>query len=171
MAEDDDWGAFNLKPATAGTGDEEWADFKLKEVSPPKKNNSESSTLFGDATAETWLGEIGAGLQSGVRQVISTAPTLAAMGVRKFEDWTGKDTHGLDEALMQTATEIAEGGAKRGIARVEDLELMDPSTWLRYTAGTVGEAIPFIASILSGAGGARSSLSVTGRMRGPASSL
>lgn len=155
MAEDDDWGAFNLKPATAGTGDEEWADFKLKEVSPPKKNNSESSTLFGDATAETWLGELGAGLQGGVRQIISTAPTLAAMGVRKFEDWTGKDTHGLDEALMQTATEIAEGGAKRGIARVEDLELMDPSTWLRYTAGTVGEAIPFIASILSGAGGAR----------------
>lgn len=153
MAEEDPWAAFQLKPASEEA--DPFAGFGLKPVAATPTRKSESSTLFGNATAETWMGEIGAGLQSGVRQVISTAPTLAAMGVRQFENITGKDTHGLDEALIQTATEIAEGGAKRGIARVEDLELADPSTWLRYTAGTIGEAIPFVASIMSGAGGAR----------------
>jgi hypothetical protein len=148
----DPWASFQLRPATpVETEADPWAEFGL---TPAKKPPSESSTLFGDATAQTTLGELGAGLQSGARQVISTVPTIGAFGVRKFEDWTGVDTKGLDEALMQTAVETAQGGAKRGIDKVEELELMDPSTWTRYVAGTVGEAVPFIASILTGAGGA-----------------
>ncbi len=151
MAEDL-WAEF--KPAgTAGTSDvDPWAEFKVPEA---KGNPSESNTLFGDGTASTTLGEFGAGLQKGVRQIVSTAPMLAAMATRKVEDWTGADTHGLDEALAQTAVEIAEGGAKRGISKVEALELLDPSTWTRYVAGTIGETVPFVASILTGAGGAR----------------
>ncbi len=148
---DDPWAAFAPQPVPEES--DPWAAFKPTPLSQARlKPKSESSTLFGDGTAETTLGELGAGIQKGVRQVVSTAPALASMGVRKFEDWTGKDTSGLDEALMQTAVEIAEGGAQRGIGRVEDLELMDPTTWTRYVAGTLGEAVPFIASILTGAG-------------------
>jgi hypothetical protein len=146
--DNDPWAKFQTGEAPVATSDP-WAAFK------PNQPPSESSTLFGDAQAETTLGELGAGLQRGVRQVISTAPTLAGMGVRKFEDWTGYDTRGLDEAFMETAVQIAEGGAKRGIDKVEELELLDPSTWTRYAAGTIGETVPFIASIMSGAGGAK----------------
>lgn len=150
----DPWADFKPQAvAPDGAGVDPWADFKPEPVAPAP-GRSESNTLYGDAQAQTTIGEFGAGLQRGVRQVVSTAPAIASFGVRKFEDWTGKDTRGLDEALMETAVQIAEGGAKRGIDKVEELELMDPSTWTRYVAGTVGETIPFVASILTGAGGA-----------------
>lgn len=147
--DNDPWAAFQTGEAGPVAASDPWAAFKSNAPA------SESSTLFGDATAQTTLGEVGAGLQRGVRQVISTAPTLAGMGVRKFEDWTGYDTRGLDEAFLQTAVDVAEGGAKRGIDRVEELELWDPSTWTRYAAGTIGETVPFVLSIMSGAGGAK----------------
>jgi len=160
MAENDPWAEFRAVNAQAPAEHDPWAEFRseapeVKAVDIRDKSpHPESSTLFGNAKAETWLGELGAGIQQGVRQVVSTAPALASFGVRKVEDWTGADTHGLDEALMQTSSDIASGGAQRGIASIEQLKLMDPSTWLRYTAGTIGETVPFIAAIMSGAGAA-----------------
>lgn len=160
MDQNDPWAEFKAVNAQAPAEHDPWAEFKSEapgESSAPKSvatKLSESSTLFGNAKAETFLGEVGAGIQQGTRQLISTAPALAAMGVRKVEDWTGADTHGLDEALMQTSSEIASGGAQRGISSIEQLKLMDPSTWARYVGGTLGETAPFIAAIMSGAGAA-----------------
>src|SRR3990172_368237 len=156
MVDTNPWAEFTAG-GPPGTSDvDPWAEFKPAPLARDAKTiKSESSTLFGTGTAETTLGELGAGIQKGVRQVISTAPALASFGVRKFEDITGADTRGLDEALMETSVQVAEGGAKRGIDSVEELELLAPSTWARYTAGVVGEAIPFVASIMTGAGGAR----------------
>jgi hypothetical protein len=111
--------------------------------------------LFGRGKAETIVGEFGAGLQQGARQVISTLPTLGAIGVAALEDSTGWDSNGLAQALAQTGEQIADGGAQRGVASVEDLRFMDPINWAKYVAGTLGETAPFILSIMSGAGAAR----------------
>lgn len=108
------------------------------------EQKSESNTLWGDAKAETVLGEFGAGLQSGARQAVSTFPALAGLATSYFSEPTA-------QSLMEFSREIAEGGAKRGIARLEDLT-GDPMTWARYVAGVTGEAVPFILSIMSGAG-------------------
>lgn len=119
----------------------------------PERN--ESNTLFGNAKAETVVGEIGAGIQKGVRQVFSTAPALAALATQATQDVTGANLDRFTQSFIEQATNISEGGAQRGIARVEDLEAGDPVTWLRYAAGTLGEAVPFVASIMAGGGGLR----------------
>lgn len=108
------------------------------------EQKSESNTLWGDAKAETFVGELGAGLQSGVRQVLSTGPAIAGLGASYFDE-------GLGGAFMEWSKQIAEGGAQRGIARLEDLS-GDPMSWARYVAGVTGEAVPFILSIAGGAG-------------------
>jgi hypothetical protein len=107
--------------------------------------NQESNTLFGNARAETAIGELGAGIQSGVRQAISTAPALVGLGASVLG---ANDTAA---SYLEWANQIANGGAQRGIGKLEDLT-GNPMTWLRYVAGVTGEAIPFIASILGGAG-------------------
>ena len=126
-----------------------WEAFAPAPVRAPAR---ESNTLYGNAKAETAIGELGAGLQRGVRQVVSTAPALGALATQFYESLTGHET-GLPQSLIEASRGIAEGGAQRGIASVEQLKLMDPSTWLRYVAGTVGEAVPFVASILAGGAG------------------
>lgn len=104
----------------------------------------ESNTLWGDAKAETVLGELGAGLQGGVRQVASTFPALAGLAAAPFDT-------GLAGAFMEWSKQIADGGAQRGIGKLEDLS-GDPMTWARYVAGVTGEAVPFVLSVMSGAG-------------------
>lgn len=106
---------------------------------------SESSTLFGDAKAETVAGELGAGLQRGVRQVASTPIALGGL----MADAIGASETGA--SWVEWSRQIAEGGAKRGVARLEDLS-SDPISWARYVAGVTGEAVPFILSVLGGAG-------------------
>lgn len=105
---------------------------------------SESNTLWGDAKAETAFGEFGAGLQSGIRQIAATPHALAGLAVQPFDD-------ALAESYVEWSKQIAEGGAQRGIAQVEDLTI-NPMTWARYVAGVTGEAVPFVLSIMSGAG-------------------
>lgn len=116
------------------------------EVNSMKKpeQKSESNTLWGDAKAETILGEFGAGLQSGVRQTLSTFPALAGLATSYIDEGTAN-------SMLEWSREIAEGGAQRGIARIEDLTA-NPMTWARYVAGVTGEAVPFILSIMTGAG-------------------
>lgn len=112
-------------------------------IKPPAP--SESNTLYGTGKAETVLGEFGAGLQSGTRQVISTPVALgglmaAAMGADETAaKWT------------EFSRQIAEGGAQRGIAKLEDLT-SDPISWVRYIAGVAGTSVPFLLSVLGGAG-------------------
>lgn len=106
---------------------------------------SESSTLFGTGKAETVLGEFAAGLQSGTRQFVSTAPALVGLA----NQWLGDPETAA--SYLEWSRQIAEGGAKRGIGKVEDLTL-DPVSWARYVSGVTGEAVPFILSILGGAG-------------------
>lgn len=108
------------------------------------EQKSESNTLWGDAKAETVLGEFGAGLQQGARQVVSTFPALAGLATNYFDEPTA-------QSLMEFSKQIAEGGAQRGIGSIEDLT-GDPMTWARYVAGVTGEAVPFILSIMTGAG-------------------
>jgi|GEM_PF-4772466 len=109
---------------------------------PPQQ--SESNTLWGDAKAETAFGEFGAGLQSGVRQIAATPHALAGLVAYPFDE-------SLAESYVEWSRQIAEGGAKRGVAQVEDLTL-NPMSWARYVAGVTGEAVPFVLSIMSGAG-------------------
>lgn len=119
------------------------------------EQQSESNTLWGNAKAETVVGELGAGIQSGVRQVLSTGPALAGLGASYFDE-------GLAGAMMEWSKQIAEGGAQRGIARVEDLTA-DPMSWARYVAGVTGEAVPFVLAIMSGAGAGTTIANMLGR--------
>lgn len=112
--------------------------------------NPESNTLFGNAKPETPLGDFGAGLQSGARGVIATVPALNAIGV----EMTGL-APGYGKSMMELSTQIAEGGAKPGVGRIEDLTA-NPVSWMRYVAGTLGETVPFVASVFTGAGAAGS---------------
>lgn len=116
-------------------------------ANPPKELpevKSESNTLWGNAKAETVIGELGAGLQSGTRQVISTFPAIAGIAASPFDP-------GLAGAFMEWSKQIADGGAQRGVARLEDLTA-NPMSWARYVAGVTGEAVPFVLSIMGGAG-------------------
>lgn len=147
VPEDDEAKKFGLKPV-----DLDPSEFQLKPVKAP--GQGESNTLFGSGKSQTFLGDIGAGLQQGTRQVASTLPAMFGLGAQTFESVTGVDTHGLPQAFMQTATDWAEGGAKPGVASIEELTA-NPMTWVRYTAGTLAESAPFVLSVMSGAGGAR----------------
>lgn len=120
----------------------------LDPTAPPPRTpeqKSESNTLWGDAKAETIWGEFGAGIQQGTRAVLSTPPAIAGLASSYFDE-------GLGSAFMEWSKQIADGGAKRGVAQLEDLTL-NPMSWARYTAGVTGEAVPFILSIMAGAGG------------------
>lgn len=113
---------------------------------PPTQpaQKSESNTLWGDAKAETVVGELGAGLQQGARQVVSTFPALAGIAASPFDP-------GLAGAFMEWSKQIADGGAQRGVANLEDLTA-NPMSWAKYVAGVTGEAVPFILSVMGGAG-------------------
>lgn len=114
----------------------------------------EEGTLFGRGKAQTALGELGAGLQSGVRGLIATPPALGSLAMQQLESLTG---YGGETAQnwMQTAQRISSGGAQRGIGSIEEAWGTDPGNWVRYVAGVTGEAVPFIVSIMAGGGGAR----------------
>jgi hypothetical protein len=134
---------------TTGAGDSIFDTLEEAATQPTKapktpEQKSESNTLWGNAKAETVLGELGAGLQSGVRGVLATPPALIGLGASYYDE-------ALGESYLEWSRQIAEGGAQRGIAKIEDLT-MSPVSWARYVAGVTGEAVPFILSIAGGAG-------------------
>jgi hypothetical protein len=147
---------FTQTPTTGPrTGSNPWEIFTPKQVELDKIR-SEESTLFGRGRAETVAGEIGAGLQRGTRQVISTAPALVALGAAGLDYIPGVDTGQFAQDALAYSQQIAEGGAQRGVDSIEsayaDGRIMD---WVKLVSGITGEAVPFLLSVLSGAGGAR----------------
>jgi hypothetical protein len=142
------WEAFSAPTAqqpAAQPSTPPWEEYELQTA------RSEESTLFGRGQAETVWGELGAGLQSGARQVAATPYALSALALEGF-DYLGMTDHSeTTKWLMEDALAISTGGAKRGIATVEDMSA-NPITWARYVAGVTGETVPFILSVMAGGG-------------------